>query len=108
MATMNVKLLRTLNRNIQRLALRLEAANLQDYIDLTHRPFRMMWINFLSGLARGIGMFIGAGAMGAVALALFTVITVWALHFLNMLPVVGDLSNAIGDVIRDFLSAHKK
>jgi len=96
----------TLNRNVVRLAKRMESSNLEDYIDLANRPLRMAWNNFLSGLARGVGLFIGAGAMGALTLAVVTVLLVWLLNFLNMFPVVGDLARALQDVFRDFMAHH--
>lgn len=99
--------LTALNRNIIRLAKRMESTNLQDYIDLTNRPMRMLWNNFLSGLARGVGMFVGMGAMGALILTVVTVLVVWLLNFLNMFPVVGDVARAIQDVFKEFLNKHK-
>ena len=97
----------SLHRNMARLAARLEAANMQDYIDLTNRPVRMMWNNFLSGLARGVGMFVGAGAMGALIIAVVGILTVWVLNFLNMVPVLGDLAAALQSVFKDFMQQHK-
>ena len=97
----------SLNRNVAKLAARLEAANLQDYIDLANRPVRMMWNNFLSGLARGVGMFVGAGTMGALSIAIVGVLLVWLLNFLNMIPVIGDLTSALQSVFKDFMSQHK-
>ena len=97
----------SLNRNVDRLAARLEAANLQDYIDLANRPVRMMWNNFLSGLARGVGMFVGAGAMGALVIAVFGILMVWLLNFLNMIPILGDVATALQSVFKDFMQQHK-
>jgi len=96
----------TLNRNVAKLAARLEAANLQDYIDLANRPVRMMWNNFLSGLARGVGLFLGAGAMGALTIAVVGALLVWLLNFLNMIPVLGDLAGSLQSIFRDFLQKH--
>ena len=99
--------LASLNRNVDRLAARMEAANLQDYIDLANRPVRMMWNNFLSGLARGVGMFLGAGAMGALVIAVVGILMVWLFNFLNMIPVIGDLATAMKSVFQDFMQQHK-
>jgi len=97
----------SLNRSMARLAARLEAANMQDYIDLSNRPIRLMWNNLLSGMARGVGMFVGAGAMGALTLAVVGILLVWVLNFLNMIPVIGDLTTAIQSAFKDFLQEHK-
>jgi len=97
----------SLHRSMARLAARLEAANMQDYIDLTNRPVRMMWNNFLSGMARGVGMFVGAGAMGALVIAVVGILMVWLLNFLNMIPVLGDLATALKSLFTDFMQQHK-
>jgi len=97
----------SLNRNLARLAARMEAANLQDYIDLSNRPVRLMWNNFISGMARGVGMFVGAGAMGALVIAVVGILAVWLLNFLNMIPVIGDLAAAIKGAFQDFMQQHK-
>lgn len=96
-----------LHRNMARLAARLEAANMQDYIDLSNRPVRLMWNNFISGMARGVGMFIGAGAMGALVIALVGILMVWLLNFLNMVPLLGDLAGALQSLFKDFMQQHK-
>ena len=102
------RVMERLNENVVKLAERLERMNLADYLELTRRPARMFWVNFLSGLARGVGIFLGAGVMGALTLAAVTALVYWLLNFFNMLPVVGQLARAGMDAAGDFISAHGK
>ena len=97
-----------LNKNMAKLAERLERMNLAQYIELTNRPLKMVWVNFLSGLARGVGMFLGAGVMGALTIAIVTAVTYYLLNFFNMIPVIGEISKVVLNVIRDFIATHKK
>ena len=53
--------------------------------ELMSRPGRLMWINFLAGIVRGIGFTIGVTVLGGLVLS-------WALSFLKpvlQVPVVG-------------------
>lgn len=47
-------------REVDRIAKILERMNLGDYIGLLQRPARLLWVNFLAGLARGLGTILGA------------------------------------------------
>ncbi len=101
------QLLRSLNRNVVRLASRLEADNVAAFVALSQRPLRMMWVNLLAGLARGVGIFLGAGVMGAMALALVTGLTYYVLEISDMIPVVSDFVRSIQGFLGDFVSRHR-
>lgn len=47
---------------------RIQSINLVEYIELVRSPGRMLVINFISGLARGLGIAIGATVLGALFL----------------------------------------
>lgn len=79
-----------LNR-IEELILVLERSNLADYTEMVRRPARMLWMNFLAGLARGLGMAIGFTLLGALVIYLLQKAVV-----LN-LPVI---SNFIAEIIK--------
>lgn len=53
---------------LDQLAFALEKMNLAEYTELLRRPWRLMWINFVAGLARGVGMAIGFSVLGAILL----------------------------------------
>jgi len=51
---------------LDKLALRLENCGLADYVRLSHNMRKVLWLNFLSGIARGLGFTLGT----AIVLAL--------------------------------------
>ncbi len=72
-----------LGRKLDRLSLSLSRANLEAFTDLWLRPRRMLWLNFLSGLARGFGIAVGLTLVAAAFLSILG--RVAALN----LPVIG-------------------
>ncbi len=68
---------------LERIAAYMESVNLGAYVDLYRRPWRMLGLNFVAGLARGFGMAIGFALLGAL------VIYTLQASFLHNLPVVG-------------------
>lgn len=63
----------------------LEKMRLAEYIAYLNRPGRLLWYNFLTGLVRGLGTALGAGALAGVAYFFIKRLVV-----LN-LPVIGGL-----------------
>jgi len=61
----------------------LEAMNLGAYVDLFENPWRMIFLNLLGGIFRGLGMALGFFLLSAV------VIYVLSRGFVNHLPIVG-------------------
>ncbi|MEL7563641.1 MAG: DUF5665 domain-containing protein [Dehalobacterium sp.] len=74
----------TLEKKLEQLALYMEKMKLAEYIDLLHNPRRLIWVNFVAGIARGFGIAIGFTLLGAIAF-----IVLQRLVGLN-LPLVGD------------------
>lgn len=76
---------------LERVALRLEGMNLAEYARLFDRPARLMLLNFLAGLARGLG--------AAVGFAVLSALLVYVLHsaVVTNLPVVGQF---LADIVR--------
>ena len=69
---------------IEELSLNLELMKLVEYVELLNNPKRLLFINFISGLARGFGIAVGFTILGAIVLYIMQRIVV-----LN-LPVVSD------------------
>ncbi|MDR3543554.1 MAG: DUF5665 domain-containing protein [Desulfosporosinus sp.] len=80
---LNVQECAYLRHQVTLLAETLETMRLADYIAYLNRPGRLLWLNFLVGLVRGLGTAIGAGLLAGVAYFLLKRIVV-----LN-LPVIG-------------------
>jgi hypothetical protein len=67
--------------------------NMAEYIKLTQKPARLMWFNFLSGLARGFGIAVGFTLLGA-----FGIYILRQLQVLN-LPLIGDFVAQIWEYV---------
>lgn len=55
-------------KKLEELADKIQDINIAEYIELVRSPKKMLFINFISGLARGLGIAIGATVLGAVFL----------------------------------------
>ncbi|WP_138493425.1 DUF5665 domain-containing protein [Paenibacillus pinistramenti] len=73
------------------LANELEKSRIADYTQLLHKPFRLIMLNLISGIARGVGYAIGLTFFAATIIYLLQ-----ALGALN-LPIIGDY---IADLVR--------
>lgn len=81
----NVQELDGLRRQVALLAETLEKMRLAEYIAYLNRPRRLLWLNFLVGVVRGLGTALGAGLLAGLAYFVLKRIVV-----LN-LPVIGGL-----------------
>jgi len=75
----------TLQDQVEKLAFLLERMNLADYLALMQNPWRLIWVNFLAGSARGLGLGFGFAILSAGLL--------YILRGLMMahLPVISDI-----------------
>ncbi|MBE0466672.1 MAG: hypothetical protein IBX71_05535 [Candidatus Desulforudis sp.] len=85
------KLLMELKTKITELSVAMEKMRLAEYVTLLERPYRLLYINFLTGIARGLGM-----AIGFTILAAVLVLVLQRVVMLN-LPVIGKF---IADIVR--------
>jgi len=69
---------------MEELGLAMEKMKLAEYVELLNRPLRLLYINFIAGLARGVGMAVGFAILGALIIYILR-----KLAILN-LPVIGD------------------
>lgn len=74
----------------ERIAERLDASRIADYVELMNKPRKLIWMSFVAGIARGLGIAVGA-----------TVIFALVLELLRRLIVVNVLG--IGDFIVSIL-----
>ncbi len=73
----------SLQDRIDLLARNMEKMKLAEYVELLGDTKRLLWVNFISGIARGLGIAIGFTILGAVILFFMK-----KLVMLN-LPVIG-------------------
>ena len=73
-----------LHRQLHRLSDLLEREQISDYVQLLQRPWQMLMLNVLYGVARGLGI--------ALGVTIFTTLVVWFLKWLGALdlPIIGD------------------
>ncbi|KAF1084528.1 hypothetical protein SPSYN_02306 [Sporotomaculum syntrophicum] len=91
MATKQNKVLQSLEDKVRELAINTEKMKLAEYVDLLDKPYKLMYINLISGIARGFGIAIGFAILGAIL-----VLILQRLVSLN-LPLIGDF---IADLVK--------
>jgi hypothetical protein len=85
------KLLSGLKDKVEELIISMEKMKLAEYVTLLEKPYRLLYINFLTGIARGLGIAIGFTILGAVLLMILR-----RLVELN-LPLIGEF---IAEIVR--------
>lgn len=84
-------LLERLNQRVAKLVQEFEKFNIAEYLILLNNPRRFFWINFLGGVARGLGVALGATVVAAILISILQRVVV-----LN-LPIIGDY---IAEIVR--------
>lgn len=69
----------------------LEKSRIAEYTELLNRPWRLVWLNLISGTARGVGI--------AIGFTFFAATIIYVLQILGALnlPIIGDY---IADIVR--------
>jgi len=76
-------LLRALRDRVADLAVKMEKMKLAEYIQLLDNPWRLMYINFIAGLARGVGIAIGFTILGAIVLYFLKILVILNLPWIG-------------------------
>ncbi len=87
----NRRLVKSLFDKLNEVEWKLERANLAEFMKLLQKPARLIYLNFIGGLARGFGIAIGLTIITSLFLLLLT-----KLAELN-LPVIGKF---VADLVR--------
>ncbi|KGG80194.1 MULTISPECIES: DUF5665 domain-containing protein [Caloranaerobacter] len=80
-----------LEKKIHEIALQLEKAKIAEYVDILNNRKRLLYINFIGGLARGFGMAVGFTILGAFVIYILQKMISWNL------PLIGDF---IADLVK--------
>ncbi len=64
------QLMHILSEKVSDLAVKIEKMKLAEYVQLLDKPWRLMYINFIAGLGRGVGIAVGFTILGALVLYL--------------------------------------
>ena len=87
----NKHTLHTIGEKLDQLGIQLERAQIADYVNLLNKPTRLLWLNLLVGIARGVGF--------AVGFTIFAATIIYILQQLQVLnlPIIGDY---IADIVK--------
>ena len=86
-----------IDTRLQDIAEKIEKSQIAEYIELLNNPKKFLFITFISGIVRGLGMAIGFILLGAVM--------IWVLSKLAVLniPVIGDYVTEIVKIVQEQL-----
>ena len=87
-----------INKKLDRIALNMEKLKLVDYVYYLEHPRKMIFANFLGGLARGFGAAVGFTLLGAVVIYILQAVVMWKL------PVIGKVITDIVNIVQDNLT----
>lgn len=88
------KRMEDLERRLEKIATDLERMKLADYVDIINNPRKLLYTNFIGGLARGLGTAIGFTALAAM---LFYIMR----QTVN-LPLIGKYIADLLDIIENY------
>lgn len=88
---------RSLKRTLLMVSDSLERAQIADYVQLLNTPKRLIYLNLLAGLFRGVGMAIGFTLLTAMIIYILT------RSFVANLPVIGDFLGELVWIIQQYL-----
>lgn len=86
-----------LGTRMEKLTFAIEKMNLAEYTTLLQNPWRLLWVNFIAGSARGLGIGFGFAVLSAVLLYILRHLMV------ANLPVIGDLVSTIVRIVEQNL-----
>jgi hypothetical protein len=78
---------------LEKLVRHLEALRIADYMELLQRPGRLIFVNFVAGLARGLGIALGATLIFALVLEVLRRIIL--LHIPGIGQFVAEIINIV-------------
>lgn len=90
--------IKLLSDKLDKLALDMEKSRIRDYICYLENPRKLIWPNFLAGLARGFGASIGFTLLAAFVLYLLQKAVRWNL------PVIGEFISEIVSIVENNLN----
>lgn len=95
------KLTRLDYESAHKLAMILEKAKLGDYVQMMSKPWRSIWLNFIAGVSRGVGMVVGASLIGGLIVVLMTQGLKTTFRHVGGVPWIGEkVRDAVGFVLK--------
>ncbi|SHE86545.1 hypothetical protein SAMN02745195_01351 [Thermoanaerobacter uzonensis DSM 18761] len=84
-------MLTVIKKQLDQMSEMMEKMKIADYVELMQSPYRLLWLNFIGGVARGFGIAVGFTILGAIVLYILQ-----KLVMLN-LPLIGSI---IADIVK--------
>ena len=91
----------------EKIAIFLEKSRLADYVDLMNQPWRLVWLNLIGGISRGVGLVIGGGIIAFIVIFVAIKILSTMLKHVGGLPWVGDQLEELIAWILGVVEQHK-
>ncbi|MBM7624293.1 DUF5665 domain-containing protein [Sporohalobacter salinus] len=89
--------IKELKESLMKLTSDFHKMGIAEYIEMVKSPKRMIYINFLAGLARGLGIVVGATLLGAIFLSVL-----FKIADLN-LPLIGEYIARLVKIVKQNL-----
>lgn len=86
--------IKSLENKLESISLALEKAKISEYIEIINNPKRLLIVNFVGGLARGLGMAIGFTILAALI--------VYVIRQLVDLPLIGQYIAELLNIIENY------
>jgi hypothetical protein len=85
------QLIKGINEQLKTIAVNMEKTQIADYVQLMNRPWRLIFLNLITGISRGVGI--------AIGFTVFTTAIVYILRGIGTLniPFFGDF---IADLVK--------
>ena len=74
---------------------RLAVNGLEDFVNYVSSPWRVIWVNFVIGIFRGLGAVVGASIVIAII--------IWLLGLSTNIPLLGQYTKEIDQVVSDYV-----
>jgi hypothetical protein len=95
------KVINNIKNKVDKISNDLDKMKIAEYVEMMEHPRRMLWANFLGGLARGFGVAMGFTLLGAILIYLLR-----AAVKLN-LPIIGQFIAELVKIVQDNLEKYK-
>ncbi|QUL98724.1 MAG: hypothetical protein IMF26_01150 [Candidatus Fermentithermobacillus carboniphilus] len=86
-----------LEKTLIKISNSLERAKIAEYVDLLNKPWRLIYLNLLGGLSRGVGLAVGFTLLGALVIYILT------RSFLLNLPIIGNFLGELVWIVQQYL-----
>lgn len=83
--------------DLLKMILRMEEGHSRELLFLYRHPWQLLWINFLAGLSRGVGLTVGT--------ALFLAVAAYVLGKFITLPLIGEYIARLLDIVDTYRSS---